>query len=490
MFNQARSRRDKWHLVAELYNIVIILKDLQAARREKDHIGNLIRNQIPFTMFDVLCSPREAALIIRQPLRSTAPAAPLRTQEAIASIFDNRSLVCLSHLRWDLVFQRPQHLMTRFAQTMPVYFVEEPHFEGAAAPSLARYDVGRNLIVLVPHLPSRMTDAEATSAQRELLAAFMFQNEVSHPVLWFYTPAALEFADRFPASVTVYDCMDELTAFEGASPELRRLETQLLKRADIVFTGGMSLYEAKHRQHPNVHAFPSAVDVEHFAQARHPKTDPADQRDIPHPRFGFFGVIDERLDRDLVAELARKRPEWQLILIGPVVKIDPESLPRAPNIHYLGRKPYDDLPLYIAGWDAALMPFARTAATRFISPTKTPEYLAAGKPVVSTPIVDVVRGWGHLDAVRIAATPDEFVRESENALRLAGGNPEWLAPVDRELANISWDQTWTRMAALIAAALECNAPGRNGQPEVAARQEAPPAPPGHLHHDMQEDAHV
>jgi UDP-galactopyranose mutase len=271
---------------------------------------------------------------------------------------------------------------------------------------------------------------------------------------------------------------------------LRQLEAQLLRRADIVFTGGMSLYEAKREQHPNVHAFPSAVDVEHFAKARRDITDPADQRDIPHPRFGFFGVIDERLDRDLVAEVARRRPEWQLILVGPVVKIDPESLPRAPNIHYLGRKAYDDLPLYIAGWDAALMPFARNAATRFISPTKTPEYLAAGKPVVSTPIVDVVRGWGHLDAVRIAATPDEFVRETENALRLVANDPEWLEPVDRELANISWDQTWARMSALIAASLEHNASEHYELPEIAVRQEAPPAPPGLLDHDMQGNARV
>jgi UDP-galactopyranose mutase len=382
--------------------------------------------------------------------------------------------------------------MTRFAQSMPVYFVEEPHFDGTAPPSLARYDIRQNLIVLVPHLPSGMTDTEATSAQRELLADFMLKNEISNPVLWFYTPAALAFADRLPASVIVYDCMDELSAFEGASPELRRLEAQLLMRADIVFTGGMSLYEAKHKQHSNVHAFPSAVEVEHFAKARRGITDPADQRDIPHPRLGFFGVIDERLDRDLVAELARQRPEWQLILVGPVVKIDPESLPRAPNIHYLGRKAYDDLPLYIAGWDAALMPFALNAATRFISPTKTPEYLAAGKPVVSTPIVDVVRGWGHLNAVAIATTPDEFVRASERALRLAAGGPEWLDPVDRELATISWDQTFTRMAALIAAilernGLERNGPERNGQPEIAARQQALPGRSGP---DMQEDAPI
>jgi UDP-galactopyranose mutase len=258
--------------------------------------------------------------------------------------------------------------------------------------------------------------------------------------------------------VTIYDCMDELSAFQGASAELNRLETALLERADVVFTGGLSLYEAKRARHHNVHAFPSAVDAAHFGQARNRVPDPPDQTEIPHPRIGFFGVIDERLDRDLVAAVARQRPDWQLILVGPVVKIDPESLPRAPNIHYLGGKKYDDLPGYIANWDAAMMPFACNEATRFISPTKTPEYLAAGRPLVSTPIVDVVRGWGHLEAVRIAATPAQFVNEAAIALSLSeialsDGAPGWLQAADRELEQISWDRTWARMTELIGDAL-------------------------------------
>jgi UDP-galactopyranose mutase len=248
--------------------------------------------------------------------------------------------------------------------------------------------------------------------------------------------------------------MDELSAFAGASPELCRLETELLRRADLVFTGGMSLYEAKRGLHGNVHAFPSAVDVAHFAQARRDSADPLDQAGIGRPRLGFFGVIDERLDRELLATVARLRPDWQLVLVGPVVKIDPSTLPQAANIHYLGRKTYEELPAYVAGWDAAIMPFARNEATRFISPTKTPEYLASGKPVVSTPIVDVVRGWGHLDAVRIAEDPVRFVTEAEIALALPAEQPGWLAAVDRDLEQVSWDRTWARMAALIETALD------------------------------------
>jgi UDP-galactopyranose mutase len=383
---------------------------------------------------------------------------PIQLPILSSSSFKDRALVCLSHLRWDLVFQRPQHLMARFAQAMPVYFVEEPAFEGADSPRLQRCEVAKNLTVLVPRMPVSMATADATSVQKRLVSNFFSANLLRAAVLWFYTPAALQFADELPAAVTVFDCMDELSSFQGASPELHRLEAKLLSRADVVFTGGISLYEAKHGRHHNVHAFPSAVDAAHFATARKPMREPADQRAIPHPRLGFFGVIDERLDRDLVADVARLRPDWQLILIGPIVKINAADLPQAPNLHYLGRKTYGELPAYIASWDAAIMPFAQNEATRFISPTKTPEYLAAGKPVVSTPILDVVRAWGQLDAVHIAATPDQFVREVEAALSLAGRNSHWLEAVDRQLERLSWDRTWTRMVELTAEAIERRQP--------------------------------
>ena len=183
----------------------------------------------------------------------------------------------------------------------------------------------------------------------------------------------------------------------------------MLARADLVFTGGQSLYEAKRGQHPRVFAFPSSVDAAHFARARRATDDPADQAAIPHPRLGFFGVIDERMDLDLLAAIADARPDWHLVIIGPVVKVDPASYRERANIHYLGKKDYQELPGYLAGWDVALLPFAINESTRFISPTKTPEYLAAGKPVVSTPIRDVVRPYGMRGLVHIAATADDFV---------------------------------------------------------------------------------
>jgi UDP-galactopyranose mutase len=241
--------------------------------------------------------------------------------------------------------------------------------------------------------------------------------------------------------------MDELSAFRGAPPGLLRNEAELLRHADLVFTGGQSLYEAKRDRHPSVHAFPSSVDVPHFATARRGLEEPADQAPIAHPRMGFFGVVDERMDLELLAAVADLRPDWQLIILGPVVKIDPAHLPRRANLHFLGGKPYTQLPAYVAGWDVALMPFARNESTRFISPTKTPEYLAAGKPVVSTSIRDVVRPYGDLGLVRIADTPEDFVRACEAAL--TEDRATWLPRVDAHLASMSWDTTWAGMKALL-----------------------------------------
>jgi UDP-galactopyranose mutase len=262
--------------------------------------------------------------------------------------------------------------------------------------------------------------------------------------------------------------MDELANFRNAPPRLRKLEAELLRRADLVFTGGRSLYEAKRGQHRSAHCFPSSVDVEHFGQARAAGPDPIDQLGIPAPRLGFFGVIDERMDLELLEAVARARPDWQLVMLGPVVKIDPESLPRLPNIHWLGGKPYKELPRYIAGWDVALLPFARNEATRFISPTKTPEYLAAGKPVVSTSITDVVRPYGEAGLAAIADTPAEFVSAVERVLAEDGTARQ--ARVDELLAEMSWDRTWFAMQELIDAAITQRAPQqKEAEPRSAIR---------------------
>lgn len=368
------------------------------------------------------------------PLSKLAPAPP--------------DLVCLSHLRWDFVYQRPQHLLSRFANQRRVFFVEEPIITNEPE---ARLDVSRReggLHVVVPHVPQDlMSDDKLGTVQRELLDRLFAEHGIDEHVLWYYTPMAIPWSRHLKPLAVVYDCMDELSAFKGAPRAMKDAEAELFTRADLVFTGGQSLYEAKRDQHQHTYCFPSSIDATHFAQARCVSRDPEDQQSIPRPRVGYFGVIDERLDTELVGRVAELRPDWHLVMVGPVVKIDPAELPRRENIHYLGGKQYAELPAYIAGWDVAMMPFARNESTRFISPTKTPEYLAAGRPVVSTSIRDVVRPYGEMNLVRIADTAEEFVAAIEAAL--SEDASARLREADEFLSQTSWDRTWGRMAELI-----------------------------------------
>jgi glycosyltransferase involved in cell wall biosynthesis len=358
-------------------------------------------------------------------------------------------MVVYSHLRWDFVFQRPQHLLTRAAQQYRVLFFEEPIFERDACASLSVSEREHGIQVVQPHLPKGLTPGESVFLQRSLLNALLASERERPHIGWYYSPMALSFSQHVNHDICVYDCMDELSAFRGAPPELTDYERILMKRADVVFTGGQSLFEAKRSLHPQVHAFPSSIDTTHFSKARAGDiAEPADLAGLPHPRIGFFGVIDERLDVDLVAAVASRRPDWQIVMIGPVVKIDEATLPRLPNIHWLGGKPYADLPQYLSHLDMGWMPFAMNESTRFISPTKTPEFLSAGLPVVSTPIRDVVRPYGEIGLVDIAITAEEAIAAIEN--RLAADRQPWLTKVDRHLSATSWDKTWRAMQLLIS----------------------------------------
>jgi len=364
-------------------------------------------------------------------------------------------LVCFSHLRWDFVFQRPQHLLTRAAQSGRVFYWEEPLFEAVLSPLLRERAVSGGVIVVQPVLPHGTVlphgMAEADAALRALLDAFVADKQLSDYVVWYYTPMALSFTEQMQPAAVVYDCMDELAAFRGAPPELLEREDALLQRADVVFVGGASLFESKQSRHGNIHLFPSSVDVPHFAKAREEQDEPEDQSAIPHPRVGFYGVLDERLDMELLRAVAELRPEMQFVILGPIAKISDDDLPKRLNLHYLGRKSYDELPRYLAGWDAAMLPFARNDATRFISPTKTPEYLAAWRPVVSTRIRDVASPYGDAGLVAIADNPDEFAQ----ALDAAVSPPPaaWKAEVDRMLARGSWNKTWNDMCRQIVAVM-------------------------------------
>ena len=371
--------------------------------------------------------------------------------EPFAPDSDKPTLLCFSHLRWDFVFQRPQQLMSRFASDMTAIFWEEPVEIGEREAPLLRVRAAGDypsVRIVVPHLPSGLSGEARDAALKRLLDAY--SAGLSRPIVaWYYTPMMLPFSRDLDASVVVFDAMDELSKFKFAPQNLLDLEQELIDRADLVFTGGSSLYEAKKDRHDSVHLFPSSVDRCHFAKARATQFDPADQEELPRPRLGFYGVLDERFDIELLDKIAEMRPDWSFVMVGPVVKIDPADLPKRPNIHYLGAKKYEQLPAYLSGWDVALMPFAMNESTQFISPTKTPEYLAGGKPVVSTPIRDVVRHYGQLEGVGIASTPEQFVAECERMLKLER-HGEWLAEADLLLSASSWSTTQARMSALIA----------------------------------------
>lgn len=360
-------------------------------------------------------------------------------------------LLCFAHLRWNFVYQRPQHLLSRAARQCKVWYVEEPVWQDTL--HLEIRSVAENLCVVVPHLPRDIDQQTAIRLQRQLINQLIEQQQITNYLTWYYTPMALLFTDHLRPSLVLYDCMDELSAFLGASPQLIEQEQRLLNRADVVFTGGYSLYEAKQKRHPNVYAFPSCIDYDHFAQARSCPSgagfdDPADQAAIPGPRIGYSGVVDERLDLALLNELAQQRPDWQFILLGPIVKIDPATLPTGPNLHFLGIKDYKELPAYFSNWQVAMMPFAINDATRFISPTKTPEYLAAGLPVVSTPIRDVVRTYGDWDRVVIADSVSAFQQGIESALQKTMGSDD--VALDLFLRKQSWDLTWRHMRGILS----------------------------------------
>lgn len=360
-------------------------------------------------------------------------------------------IICFSHLRWNLVFQRPQHILTRLLGQFDVRYWEEPREEvGCTAARLERTPLESGLERIEPVLPPGLSPTEADAALRALLEETL-KTQTGPLVFWYYTPMMLGFSAGIRPDLVVYDCMDELANFAFAPADLVRREASLMARADIVLCGGKSLFEARAARHDNIYCVPSGVDVAHFARGTDGLPDPADQAPLPHPRLGFYGVIDERMDLELLAEMARLRPDWSFVMVGPVVKVSEDDLPHAANIHWLGRKDYAELPAYAARWDVALMPFARNASTEFISPTKTPEYMASGLPVVSTPIRDVVAGYGDIASVQIAEDAQGFVAACEALL--AADDAEragWRSEARDCLADKSWDG----IAARIARALE------------------------------------
>ena len=376
----------------------------------------------------------------------------------------DRPLIVQSHLRWDFVWQRPQQILSRLAEHRSVLFVEEPIFlDDLSTPRLDISVPHANVFRAVPRLPGALRDdyergtAEIrTLVQQAILPGGELKRIFNNPVQWFYSPfSAPAMLGAFNEVAVVYDCMDELAQFRFAHPDLVRRERLLLANADVVFTGGHKLYESKRRYHDNVHFFGCGVDVRHFGKARFVETRvPDDIASLPKPVFGYFGVIDERIDYDLIRTLAESRPDATIAMIGPVVKIDPQSLPQAPNIHWLGQRDYSALPGYVKGFTVCLMPFALNEATEYINPTKTLEYMAAGKPIVSTAVPDVVRNF--TPVVQIARSARDFVALSSQA----AVNPDnaLIAQGLEQAAAASWESIVSKMRRLISDVSETTAP--------------------------------
>ncbi|MEP6948695.1 MAG: glycosyltransferase [Ginsengibacter sp.] len=361
-------------------------------------------------------------------------------------------IICFCHIRWNFVYQRPQHLMTRFSQHYRVFFIEEPIFEPSGGSFMEVNKDRDNIWIVTPHLLVSYTADEIIFQQKILLSSFYKEFEIKNYIHWFYTPMPLTISNHLHPEMTVYDCMDELSNFRFAPVELKQKEKELFRIADLVFTGGYNLYEAKKNDHHNIYALPSSIDKDHFFQARTLTKEPEDQANLCHPVFGFYGVIDERFDIELLREVATQKPGWNFVIIGPIVKIDPAILPQLKNIHYLGARKYEQLPAYLSGWDIAMIPFLLNDSTKYISPTKTPEYLAAGVPVISSSIVDVVNPYAVNNLVYIADDADSFITAAENELATVN-KKNWMARVDFFLKDNSWDQTWNGMMLHITSTL-------------------------------------
>jgi glycosyltransferase involved in cell wall biosynthesis len=360
-----------------------------------------------------------------------------------------KTIIVFSHLRWNFVYQRPQHIQSRLALHWRIIFIEEP-VTHAEQPRLERFEPAPGVEVWRPHVTGDVPGFhdDHLPVLQSLIAEAIHEQSVTDYWVWFYTPMAVPLATRLSPRGVVYDCMDELTAFKNAPRQLVQRENALFRMADLVFTGGRSLYNAKRGRHPDVHCFPSSVDARHFSPVRH---EHALQSRIPYPRLGYCGVIDERIDLELIDGIAQARPHWHIVMVGPTAKIDPATLPDRPNIHWLGQQGYGDLPALISGWDVCLLPFALNESTRYISPTKTVEYMACGRPSVSTPIKDVVEPYGHV--VPIADNLGDFVAACEGILqRTLAEQVAHARALTEIVARTSWDATAQAMGELIVKA--------------------------------------
>ncbi|HKP92663.1 MAG TPA: glycosyltransferase [Chthoniobacterales bacterium] len=344
-------------------------------------------------------------------MKYIAAAPPVHTTKT-----DPYPIIVHSHLGWDWVWQRPQQFLSRFSKRHPILFIEAPY--PSAKASVARATLREisdypNIIVLQMEMPAaRWNDGAWVDKKRRQLVQSVLAGPLGKrfesPVQWFYDPMAVTaFAGHLNERAIVYDCMDELSLFRGSPPELVRRERELLAVADVVFAGGPKIWRAKREFNKNCFSFGCGVDAKHFARARNPELPvPQDIADRPHPVYGYVGVVDERIDYDLLAALA-DHGDGSVVIVGPSTKVDPATFPQRPNLYWLGGRDYSELPAYAKGFDVCLMPFAINDATAFINPTKALEYMGTGRPIVSTAIDDVVDQFS--EVVAIARDHTDFI---------------------------------------------------------------------------------
>lgn len=363
------------------------------------------------------------------------------------------SVLCLSHLRWNDTEVRPRQLLSACARVRPAVFFEQPHFD-ASEPFLDITHTPERVVLAVPHLPPRMTALEAEQAQRDMLDDLLRELDEDMPVLWYYSPLALGFSDHLRASAIVYDCLEQLESRDDATSELHERERTLLERADVVFTCSYGLFQRMRRttQHPNIHPFVSSIDLEFFQRAREAPLEPPSQQQVDEPRIGFYGSIDQSVDLQLLTELACARPDLQLVLLGPLVGLDPDDLPCVPNLHWLGVPTPEQIPAYLAGWDVVMLPLAHTDTVNSSAATRAAECLAAGKPVVSTSVADIVEPWGRAGLVWLGDDAGEFADAIDDAL--ASDRSARLEHGDDYLADHTWLATWCAMWMHIERAME------------------------------------
>jgi UDP-galactopyranose mutase len=360
-------------------------------------------------------------------------------------------LICFSDLSWNTDFKRAEQLMTKFAKQQRVFFLEDLVEVETEHPFLLGNTLSGGVKIYIPHLPIGLPKNKIDETIKFLLDELIAKENIINFISWYYNPMALAYSQHLKAKCIIYDCIKEVSLIKNPDAELMKLESDLLKNADLVFTDGITLYEQKKNKSSNIYTIISSIDREHFAKCTS-TPDPIDQAGIPHPRLGYYGVINNQLDLDLLSSIADNLCEWQFIILATEDIFEMENSPKQSNVHFLGKKQYKDLPCYLSGWDVVMLPFAKNETTKFLSPTITSESLAAGKPIVSTSIKCVVHPFGEQGLVYLADNSESFAENAKIAY-ISKENLDWKMKADHFLNENSWENTWKKMNDLIASFL-------------------------------------